>query len=112
MTHIRKQLAIFASAALMASAGTAFAGDKKNCDHRKKTAAVEQSTEARSEAVAQTAVLPANAKMQSAAMTTTSTASSNFDTALQYCLDKNANAAMLQSCIDAKLAKVKSKPVG
>ena len=94
MTTSSKLAAITALAMLAASAAPAFAGDGKNCDHKKKAA---MKTEA---AANGTAVLAATDRTTIKGAKTVMT----FDEALNACQTKGA--ADLQACIDYKTGKV------
>jgi len=103
MTHTRLKIAAITTIAILASAGTAFAGGDKNCDDKKKAA---MKTEA---AAGQTAVLSASEKMDAKEkMTKTKKARTvlSFDDAMKVCRDKGAED--LQACIDYKTGVTKT----
>lgn len=85
------------------ASGTAFAGDGKNCDHKKKASMKTQAsqTETAMTAASPQAVLAAT-EMKKAKKTY------SFDDTLELCQKKGVEN--LQACIDYKTGKVSAKP--
>lgn len=88
--------------ALTFTAGIAFAGDKKNCDHSKKAA---MKTEAGVLVTPQTTVL--SSTQQGMATSKAQTKIYSFEKALKLCQDKGA--ADLQACVDYKTGVSQAK---
>lgn len=85
------------------TAGSAFAGDGKDCDHKKKAAMKTQATTSQ-----QTSVLSASESRDAMAKKTkVAKKTYSFDDALKLCQEKGA--ADLQACIDYKTGKT-AKP--
>ena len=87
------------------TAGAAFAGDGKDCNHKKKTAMKTEATMAQ-----QASVLPAAERRDATTKKTMKMKKAySFDDALKLCQEKGA--ADLQACIDYKTGKTaKAKP--
>ncbi len=96
------KFAALSAITLAFTAGSAFAGDGKNCDHKKQTA---MKTEASTAATQQTAVL--SAAERGDAMARTAKKNYSFEDALKLCQEKGA--ADLQACVDYKTGKVHPK---
>lgn len=100
MTKTTLKIAATSLVTLAFATGSAFAGDGKDCDHKKKAAMKTQTTTAA--AAPQTDVLATSSAMKSKAkMTKTYT----FEEALEKCQAKPAKD--LQACIDYKIGKTK-----
>lgn len=84
------------------TAGTAVAGDKKNCDHSKKAA---MKTEAGVLVTPQTTVL--SSTQEGMANSKTQTKIYSFEEALKLCQDKGA--VDLQACVDYKTGVSQAK---
>jgi len=85
------------------TAGSAFAGDKKNCDPKKK--AVMKTTAAAVTVTPQTTVLSTSER--STAMTKKTKKVYSFEEALKLCQEKGA--ADLQACVDYKTGVTAAK---
>lgn len=93
------KIAALSAVALAFATGSAFAGDGKNCDHKKKTA---MKTEA---AAAQTAVL--STSTDGKMMTKKAKRAYTFEEALKVCQEKGADD--LQACVDYKTGVTQPK---
>jgi len=91
--HTTLKVASLSLITLAFTAGTAFAGDKKHCDDKKKTAMKTTAT-----AVAPTAVLAGSETTKTSMKKAKKTYS--FEDALKLCQEKGA--ADLQACVDYK----------
>ena len=89
--------------ALAFTAGTAMAGDGKDCDHKKK--AKMKTTAAAVTATPQTTVL--SSAERGAVMAKTAKKTHSFEDALKLCQEKGA--ADLQACVDYKTGVTNAK---
>ncbi len=94
------KFAALSAIALAFTAGSAFAGDGKDCDHKKQTAMKTEAT-----ATSQTAVLSASERGHT--MAKKAKKNYSFEDALKLCQEKGA--ADLQACIDYKTGKIQPK---
>jgi len=101
--HTSIKVAGVALITLALSAGTAYAGPGKDCNHKKRTEAKTQAT-----TMDQTSVLSASETRDAAAKKAKVRKTYSFDEALEICQKKAA--ADLQACIDYKTGKTAAKP--
>jgi hypothetical protein len=103
--HTSLKIVSLAALTLAFSAGTAFAGEGKDCDHKKKAAMKTQATTAQQSAVLSASETGATmAKAEKKAKKVYS-----FEDATKLCVDKGVTD--LQACIDYKTgAKAHMKP--
>lgn len=105
--HTTLKIASLAALTLAFSAGTAFAGEGKDCDHKKQAAMKTQATTAQQTSVLGAAETGATMAKSEKKMKKAYT----FEDALKLCQDKGA--ADLQACIDYKTGATdtyKAKP--
>ena len=102
--HTTLKIAGLSALTLAFTAGSALAGDGKDCDHKKKTA---MKTTAASTATAMPQTVVLSATDSKAAMTKTAKKVYSFEDALKMCQAKGAGD--LQACIDYKTGKIDAK---
>ena len=102
--HTTLKIAGLSALTLAFTAGTAFAGDGKDCDHKKKTA-MKTTAAVTTAATPQTMVL--STAERGTAMTKTAKKTYSFEDALKLCQEKGA--ADLQACVDYKTGKTGAK---
>ena len=102
--HTTLKIAGLSALTLAFTAGSALAGDGKDCDHKKK-AAMKTTATSTATAMPQTVVL--SATDSKTAMTKTAKKAHSFEDALKLCQAKGAGD--LQACIDYKTGKIDAK---
>lgn len=102
--HKTLKIAGLSALTLAFTAGSALAGDGKDCDHKKK-AAMKTTTAATMTATPQTVVLSATESGKT--MKKKAKKSYSFEDALKMCQEKGAGD--LQACIDYKTGKIDAK---
>ena len=101
--HTSIKVAGAALITLALSAGTAYAGPGKDCNHKKRTEAKTQAT-----TMDQTSVLSASETHDASAKKVKARKAYSFDEALKICQEKAPEK--LQACIDYKTGKTAMKP--
>ena len=102
--HTTLKIAGLSALTLAFTAGSALAGEGKDCDHKKKTA---MKTTAASTMIATPQTVVLSATDSKAAMKKTAKKRYSFEDALKLCQEKGA--ADLQACVDYKTGKIDAK---